>query len=512
MKALRYLIVIALFAAAGWGGWQYWQRGRAETTTWRQAALDRGQILQAVSSTGALNPVVTVDVGSQVSGQIKTLDADFNTAVKAGQVIARLDPATFEAKVAEARAELAVARANVAMQRASLSEMRAEIDGAQARMKEAELELARKRSLLDRRVVARSEVDKATAARDQARSGIAAARARLARQAAQVENATATVESKAATLRTRELELEHTVIRSPVDGVVISRDVAMGQTVAASLNAPVLFRIAQDLARMQVELSVDEADIGRVRDGQEVTFTVDSYPGRSYAGVVRQIRKAPKEVSNVVTYTVVAETDNADHSLLPGMTANVQVIVAKRDDALRVANAALRFRPPQDDRPEPAASGGNPISAATGFGSGRRRGGALLKRLDEALKLTEAQKAEIGGIIGEMGRKLRGLRRSGAEPEEVRRMAARMRADNDKRIEALLDERQKPIYRRLVAERNSRQARPGGLYVVGPDGQPKRINVMVGITDGNVTEIVRGEIKPGDRVIVGIDRAAPSGG
>jgi HlyD family secretion protein len=511
MSFLRWGVPVVIAAAAA-GGWYLWDRGQAEQTTYRLAALDRGAILQTVSSTGALNPVVTVDVGSQVSGQITALPADFNTQVKAQQVIARLDPATFEAKVAEARAELAVSRANVAMQAASVLELQAGIDGAQAALKEAELELARKGSLLERRVVSRSEVEKATAARDQAVASLAAARARLAKQRAQLDNARATVDSKAATLRTRELELEHTVIRSPVDGVVISRDVAIGQTVAASLNAPVLFRIAQDLGRMQVELSVDEADIGRVREGQQVAFTVDAYPGRNYAGQVRQIRKAPKEVSNVVTYTVVADADNGDLSLLPGMTANVQVIVSRRDDALRVTNAALRFRPPEEAPPLAASSGGNPLAAAAGSGGRRRGGGALLQRLDEALKLTEEQRGRIEELISEMGAKLRALRRSGAGSEAIRRMAADLRSGNDARIEALLDEAQRPIFRRLMAERSGGGARPGRLYVVGPDGAPRRIDVMTGISDGNLTEIVRGDVKPDDRVIVGIDRTRPGRG
>lgn len=328
-------------------------------------------------------------------------------------------------------------------------------------------------------------------------------------QRAQVDNALATVEARAATLRSRGLDLEHTIIRSPVDGVVISRDVAIGQTVAASLNAPVLFRIAQDLRRMQVELSVDEADIGRIREGQQARFTVDAYPGRNYEGTVRQIRKAPAEVSNVITYTVVVDTGNEDLSLLPGMTANVQVVVGRREDALRVANAALRFRPPGEELAAPRRAGdANPlVAAAAGFGGGAPRPfDARLKELDAALRLTEAQREAIQAVLTESGQKMRGLRRSGAETEHLRRMTRELRAESDRQIEALLDDNQRPVFLRMAAERDVERPRAARLWVQGPDGSPRAVDVMVGISDGNVTEIVRGELAEGDRVIVGMAR------
>ena len=345
-RSRRMTVILALVvAAAAAGGHAVWGDSETDGPVYRVAEVARGDIESVVSSSGSLRPVVTVQVGSQVSGKISELLADFNSPVTAGQVIGRIDPAGFEAKVRQSEADLQVAQANVSMQEASLLAMQSDVAAARSNLKDAEQDFDRKKQLLARRAVSQSVVDKGLAVKEQAAARLDGSLARLKMQEAQVEHARASVERSSAELRQRELDLDYTVIRSPVDGVVISRDVDVGQTVAASLQAPTLFTIAQDLSRMQVEVSVDEADIGRVAVGQDVVFTVDAFPRREYKGSVTQIRKAPTEISNVVTYTVIVGTRNPDLSLLPGMTANVSMVVGKRENVLTVQNSALRFRP-----------------------------------------------------------------------------------------------------------------------------------------------------------------------
>lgn len=304
----------------------------ADRPTWRLARVERGLLVSTVSASGTVNAVVTVQVGSQVSGQIRKLLADFNSEVRAGQVIARLDPATFEARLAQTQAELALAHANVKLKQAA-------VERVQAMLAEAGRDLERKRSLRQRGAVAASQLDQAKALYDQTR-------AQLSMAEAETETATAQVRQQEAAVEQSRIDLERTIIRSPVDGVIISRNVDVGQTVAASLQAPILFLIAQDLRNIQVEVRVDEADIGRLQVGQEASFTVDSFPNRVFQGRVEQIRKAPLVVQNVVTYTVLVSDKNPDQRLLPGLTADVRITVESRPDVLKVPNAALRFRPP----------------------------------------------------------------------------------------------------------------------------------------------------------------------
>jgi len=332
--------IISLLLTSGCGD------SNAAGSEFRLAPVTQGPIISTVSSTGSLRAVVTVDVGTQVSGLIQTLEADFNSKVTAGQVIARIDPRPFAARLGQAEAELAVAQASVAIQAASLQEFEADLTGARANSTESNSELERKQALLESNAIPASSVDTAVAVSTQADAQVQAGQARLIKQQAQIQLTEARVLQAAAVVEQRQLDLDYTNIRSPVDGTVISRNVDAGQTVAASLQAPVLFRIAGDLQQMEVNISVDEADIGRVREGQKVYFTVDSYLHRTFAGSVHQIRMSGQQISNVVTYTVVANADNPDGSLLPGMTANVTIVIDERADALRVPSAALRLRLP----------------------------------------------------------------------------------------------------------------------------------------------------------------------
>jgi HlyD family secretion protein len=320
---------------------------------YRVATITRGPLVSTIAASGTLQAVVTVDVGTQVSGMIKTLHADFNSRVKAGQVIVKIDSAPFEIRLSQAKAELAVAQARVSMEESSLQGLQAELKGLRATLKEAEDDLVRKRSLQsDGSIVSSSVVGTALVNREQASAQLKAGLAGLAEQKAHIELTRAEVQQKTAGIEQRQLELDYTYIRSPISGVVISRNVDAGQTVTASLQTPVLFRIAQDLADMEVRISADEADIGNIRVGQRIRFTVDAYPKKNFEGRVHQIRKAGQEVSHVVSYTVIATADNAEQSLLPGMTANVTVVVDELENVLKIHNSAFFFRPwsPQEMR------------------------------------------------------------------------------------------------------------------------------------------------------------------
>jgi len=303
--------------------------------------ISRGDIESVVVTTGTLEALNTVVVGSQLSGQISALYADFNDVVVANQLIARLDPRTFEARVLQNQADVKVAQAGI-LQR------NAEISSAQATFSQAKRELERRRNLSEKNYISASELDLDV-------TRVETTRAQLKMAEAAVINAKAALEQKLAVLSQSKLDLERTAIRSPVSGTVINRTVEQGQTVAASLQAPELFLIAQDLHEMKVEASVDEADIGRIREGQACTFNVDAYPERTFSGRVEQIRKAPDKVLNVVTYRVIITTKNADLALLPGMTANVEIMLDKRKNVLQIPNAALRYAPKELSERSPSA-------------------------------------------------------------------------------------------------------------------------------------------------------------
>ncbi len=316
---------------------------------YRLAKLERGPLSAAVTASGTLNALVTVQVGSQVSGLIKEIRADFNSEVRRDQVIARLDPETFASRVTQAEADLAAAQSAAEVARGNLTVRQAETGKARIALDDARRNLERKRALVEQHFISAAELDTAQAALDTAREQLRLAQADAGVAQAQVGSALAQAAQRQAALRQARLELDHTVIRSPVDGVVISRNVDVGQTVAASFQAPVLFTIARDLRRMEVNVAVDEADVGRVQTGQKMRFSVDAFPGERFAGRVTQIRKAPITSNNVVTYSVMATVDNPDLKLLPGMTASARILTEERKDVLKLPNEALRFRPVQAD-------------------------------------------------------------------------------------------------------------------------------------------------------------------
>ena len=376
---------------------------------------DRGDIMDVVGATGTVQAVQTVQVGSQVSGTIESLSADFNSVVRKGQVIARLDPSLFQARVGQAQANLISARANVDRSKAA-------VDDARSKLERAKL-------LAAEQLLPQSDLDTAQTTYDQAVAQLRASQAAVSQAQASVNQA--------------QVDLQHTIIAAPIDGVVVARNVDVGQTVAASFTAPVLFTIANDLKHMEVNASVDEADIGRVRSGQEVTFRVDAYPDRIFPGRVGQVRLQPTTVQNVVTYNTIITVDNDDGRLLPGMTATVSVIVRKSEDALRIPAAALRFRP---EGFEPGNRGGRAAGAAAPGAAAARGSGA---RAD-------------------------GARRGGPRAESVE------------------------------AGAGGGDGRPALVFILNDRGQPEPARVRVGVSDGQYVEVQDG-LPEGARVIVGIE-------
>lgn len=373
-------VLLATFAAAATaaGTW-YWLRspGKPQFTT---ARVTRGDIDATIAATGNCNAVVTVQVGSQVSGNIKTLYADFNTRVKKGQLIALIDPAIFQARVNQATANLDSARASllnaqavshkieadIQSAKSSVANMKAEIARAKVTSRDAKIKLDRRLDLFRSKLIPQEDLDTAQTTYDSAVAAEQAAEAQYnaavnnehSQEAqfdvskAQIETAKAQVRQAEAALSQAQLDLDHTRIVAPVEGTVISRHMDEGQTVAASLQAPTIFEIAQDLAQMQVDTNVDEADIGRVQAGQRATFTVDAFPGTVFQASVQQIRQAPINTQNVITYDVVLAVDNSGMRLFPGMTANVRILTSSVAKALLVPNAAFRFRMPDAPAPD----------------------------------------------------------------------------------------------------------------------------------------------------------------
>jgi HlyD family secretion protein len=338
-RSIAFVVILFVLVAAAYRSW-----GREETVRYTTGAVDRGDVVEVVGATGTLEAVTTVQIGSQVSGTIQDLYADFNSKVKKGEVVARLDPSLFEARLGQARANLLAAQANVDRARATASDMHQKYE--------------RATELAEQKLLPATDLETAKA-NDQG-------------AVAQLKASEAAETQAQASVNQAELDLSHTVIATPIDGVVISRNVDVGQTVAASFQAPVLFVIANDLAQMQVNAAVDEADVGRVREGQEATFRVDAYPEREFQGRVVQVRLNPTTESNVVSYNTIVTVDNQELLLRPGMTATVSIVVRKATNALRLPAAALRFRP---EGFEPASQTARAFSGA-GRGGGTEAGGA----------------------------------------------------------------------------------------------------------------------------------------
>lgn len=426
-------------AAAALLAWWLWPR--TPPPAFNTASVDRGDIELRITASGSLSATVTVDVGSQVTGRIQDLFADFNSVVSKGQIVAKIDPSLYQAQAAQQRANVSAAQGNLAR--------------ARAQAEDAHRQARRAKELASQQLLAQSDADTADTNAIAADAAIQQARGQLAQAQAALQLA--------------ETNIRYTDIISPTDGIVISREVNQGQTVSASLSAPVLFTIAQDLRDMQVHAAVAEADIGRLQKGMKATFTVDAYPGDHFAGQISEIRNAATITSNIVTYDVVIDVSNPDLKLKPSMTANVTFIAARADNALRVPNAALRFRPSEqilaalrperEAAPQKDAAGTDKSSAAS---DGKRRSAG-----------NERSTGNGDDAEGDRPRRSSGAMREGGPGEN--------RANGG----------------------SSRKGGEGTRVWVLQDGKPHPVRVQTGLSDGSFTEIIKGELGEGASVITG---------
>lgn len=448
MKKSYWIVGAVALAVLTSGGWWWAQRSAADAVQYRTGKIERGSLQATVAASGAVNPVSQVSVGTQVSGQIRDLLVDFNSEVKAGQLLAQIDPETFEYRVRSAQADVDAARAAVLTAQANQVAAQAQVSRAQVDLDEARRDFDRKQSLVEKQFIAQSEGDKARALVNTSAEALKAVQAQVGVAQAQVKTAQANVAQREAALAQARIDLARTRITSPVNGIVIKRSIERGQTVASSLQAPELFVIAQNLSDMQVDASIDESDVGRLRTGQKATFTVDAFPGQTFEGEILQVRKAALNVANVVTYVAVVRFANVGGKLLPGMTANVRVATDQRDDVLKVPNAALRLR----------IAGVEPVAPSA-----------------------DASKAATPPSPT-------------ANQERPKRQPA---ADGSS------------------APRASTRGR---VYVLDGEGQPKAINVRLGISDGSSTELLLGpnaqtaaELKEGVEVLIGVKTPGGAG-
>jgi len=444
---LKWLVILVVLGAVAGGAIWYFVGDHESASQYQMAQVTRGDLRQSVTASGQLNPVVNVQVGSQISGRINKILVDYNSEVKSNQVIAEIDPASYQAAVLRAQADLANAKANLAL---------------------AEVQARRAQSLFTNNLISASDHDTALA---------------------QSQQADAQVQSAQAALANAQVDLSRCTIFAPVDGVVISRNVDVGQTVAASFNTPTLFLIANDLTKMQIDALVSEADIGGVQIGQNVNFTVDAFPYRTFNGKVSQVRFGALTNQNVVTYDCVITVNNSDLKLLPGMTASISIIIAEKDDVLKVPNAALRFRPPEAIAAETnaiakALAENNRSGGGDGGGQGRQGGGKGFGPGGEGGGGRQGGKGFAGGG-GERGpgggRGPGGPPGAGAAPPRPPPQRAGPRT----------------VYILASAE--------------GKRPELKPVKIQTGITDGVSTEIVEG-LKEGDQVVTGLPTMQGSSG
>lgn len=440
------------------------------------AEVTKGPIRRVVTTSGPVRALVTVSVGSQLSGQVEEVRTDFNREVKPGDILATIDPKTFRARVASAKADLVAAEAQLVNQEAALKK-------ADAQLKLADQNIDRQRTLSAKGYASRAALDSATRDTEGGKADVAVAKA-------QIESAKAGIAQRKAALDQTLIDLTRTEIRSPISGTVISRSIDPGQTVAASLQAPEMFKIAQDLSRIRIEAQVNEADVGAITEGNPATFSVDAYPERQFDGKVTQVRLAATEINNVVTYTVIIEATNNDRKLFPGMTANVVIETAKRDGVLRIANDALRYKP----RAEPGADA-----------RGENRSGRserMIQRLKDELQLTAGQEAVLKQEMAKLAEEIRsqaGGGIGGALPDPSA-MRQRYNARIEQVLAPQLSPAQRPLYEKWKQGRDT--ARASALWVLDTAGQPERQFVRTGVSDDQFTEISGTGIKEGDRAVV----------
>jgi HlyD family secretion protein len=424
-----------LVAGAGIGVRAYYASRDSGAPSVATAPLTRGTVAEVVASSGTLQAVKTVQVGTQVSGTISWLGADFNSIVHQGQVIAKLDPSLIQTQVEQARANLTKASADV--------------DNAQVKVTDAQQKYERAQGLAAKQLIAQSDLDAAKVAVDTAEAALRSVRAQV-------------VQAQA-TLNQAQLNLDHTIITAPIDGIVIGRSVDAGQTVAASLSSPTVFSIAADLAEMQVNASIDESDIGRIRPGQRVTFQVDAYPDERFTGTVAQVRLQPAVVQNVTTYDVMIDVPNPALKLKPGMTAKVNIEIAARENVVRVPNAALRFRPT--------------VAMFTALG----------QAVPDSVQFRPSLSAGVRAVKAS-------LPLASGEPDLSAAQAAAARTQKATTIDALFGP---------LAETQTE-----GQVWMYEDGELKAVPVALGVSDGKMTELIKGDLPSDAEVVTGITTGA----
>jgi len=520
----RALIVLLLIAAIGAGAGAYYIRRGGPEVQVQTATLTRGDIIDAVAATGTLQAVISVTVGSQVSGNIIWLGVDFNSIVKKDQVIAKIDPTLFEGQVAQNKANLSNQKAQLGKDQVNLAYQR--------------VTLQRDQDLRTKGIISQDQLDAAKTAVDAT--------------AAQVELDKAQIEQAEAQLKQSQTNLEHTIITSPIDGIITQRSVDVGQTVQASMTAPQLYVIAEDLKKMQVSASIDESDVGRVRPGQDVVFRVDAYPGEEFHGTVGQVRLNPTIVNNVTTYATMINVPNEDLRLKPGMTANLKVQVAHKANVVRVPNTALRFRPNTDmfaalNQPVPPevlgrggrGRGGNRNGGAGGVTNAPSGANATAATNGSATPGANAS-AGRGGDAGQGGgdRQARQMERfKSMSADEQRQFIARMvdRGQDASTFEKLMDQSSAAKKPAAAAKKPAAPAAAAPAFVYKPryggaqnnetidslfapvpevdtsgrvwlfaDHQLKPATVRLGITDGTYTELIGGDLKDGTDVVTGV--------
>lgn len=489
LKALT-ILVIAAALAGGVTAWQWPQAlpwagdtaGAKASVSYVTAEAAEGDVRRMVSTSGPVSAVITVQVGSQLSGQVEAVLADHNSEVKAGDVMARIDPKTYESRVAQAKADLQSAEAALLVREANLAK-------AKAVLAQTEKAVDRNRTLARKKLT--PEVNLESAQRD-----LSVAKAEISVAEAEIVNARAVVAQRKAQLGQAEIDLARTIIRAPIDGTVISRTIDVGQTVAASLQAPELFRIAQDLSKIRIEAQVNEADIGNIAQGNPVAFTVDAYPDRSFTGEVEQVRLAATNIQNVVTYTVIITSVNEDRKLFPGMTANATIETGIAKGVLKVPNEALRFRP------RDGGSGGDPAAR------GRERLKRMIDTAGASIGLDDTQKTALAEAMSKAMAELRPAGGGLMQQADPRRMREQIAQRFEKELAAILTDQQRDAFETWKAERESTKA--ATIHVLGAGGAPEPRFVRLGLADDKETEIIGGELKEGETVILRVREGAGS--
>ncbi len=472
-----WLSLVLLSALGGVGAWRF-LGVKADQPKYIFGSIDQGDIVMQVAANGTLQAVTTVQVGSQVSGNIAELFADFNSEVKKGQLLAKLDPAIFQAQVDQADATVRTNEATLNDDAASIATTKANLEKCRVDVLDKQRKYRRTKELYDQGLVTKDDYETAQANLDASNATQKATEAQLESMQAKYKADQSRLTQAKANLETAKLNLSHTIITSPISGTVIARSVDRGQTVAASFSSPTLFTIGEDLTKMQVSASIDEADVGRIKTGMEASFTVDAYPGETFSGVISQVRLAATTVQNVVTYNAIIDVANPQLKLKPGMTANVKILIEKVENVLKLPNSALRFRPTLSDAELEAAYKRGGEERYYAFTKAMSSGGGSGGGESQAAATPAAQSMRNGGGGNRGGGGFGGF--GGGSSNTPRRDPA-------------------------VAANRSSRGRRVPVWVLGEDKLLRPTVLKLGLTDGVTTEIADGKLKQGDKIIVGLE-------